>query len=488
MLTDTTLGSVDGVVLVREVDGSLRASIASSGDGAQVLLRTPALNLTPASWHHIALTRADDRVAIYVDGNLSAETPATPLNIVAVSYGIGVGLSFGPYRDWLGAIDEVALYDRPLDGATLFAHAHAGDDGSAPVARVDPPLAAVLPNTGVVNLASDRAGASFRCSRDEIESFGPCKPQTPLFGLPDGDHELRVIATSRTGVAQTTPTVVRFRLDARIPGTLLVLRLSPDGDGRAIASFGSEGASRFECRGHRGYLPGNWVACAPPIDLERNAHFEVRAVDDAGNRDPYPASVYVPPSGVGVTGAWALATFAGARAEASISHEAGGGGLAGLGLQCRVDDRDWAACSKTLRLPILDAGAHALRVRQTVSGETAVTAPITWTVGPDSGQTAIAGLQAPLVLERNRSLLRRAPNVRFALNAPAAIELEVLRRGRVVIGVRADGRSGSNVVALPAAKLHALGTGRYTVRLSARLGTGARTVQQLALAIVPPLR
>jgi Ca2+-binding RTX toxin-like protein len=487
MLTDTTSGSVDGVVLVREIDGSLRASIASSTDGGLILMRTPALNLTPASWHHIALTRADDRVAIYVDGNLSAETPATPITIDAVSYGIGVGLSYGNYRDWLGAIDEIALYDRPLDGATLFAHAHAGDDGGAPVARVEPPLAVVLPNTAVLNLASDRAGSSFRCARDEIEVYGPCKPQTPLFGLPDGDHELRVIATSRTGVVQTAPTVVRFRLDARIPGTLLVLRLSPDGDGRAIASFGSEGASHFECRGHRGYLPGNWVACTPPIDLERNAHFAVRAVDDAGNRDPYPASVYVPPSGQGVTGAWALQTFAGARAEALISHEPGVG-LAGLGLQCRVDARDWAACSKTLRLPILDAGSHSLQVRQTVAGETALTAPISWTVGPGSGQTAIVGLQAPLVLERNRSLLRRAPHVRFALNAPAAIELEVLRRGRPVIAVRTAGRSGSNVLEIPAAKLYALGTGRYTVRVAARAGSGARTVQQLALAIVPPLR
>ncbi|MDX6676158.1 MAG: hypothetical protein QOE31_210 [Solirubrobacteraceae bacterium] len=488
MLTDTTLGSAGGVVLVREIDGSLRAAIASSVDGAQAVLRTPALGLTPASWHHIALTRADDRLAIYVDGNLSAETAATPLTIDTPSYGIGVGLRFGNYHDWLGAIDEIALYDRPLDAATLQAHAHAGDDGSAPVARVDPPLEPVLPSTAVVNLTSDRAGASFRCARDEIEYFGPCKPQTPLFGLPDGDHELRVIATSRTGVAQTTPTVVRFRLDARIPGTLLVLRLSPDGDGRAIASFGSEGAARFECRGQRGFLPGNWVPCTPPVDLERNAQFDVRSVDDAGNRDPYPASVFVPPAGQGIAFGPTLPTFAGARAEARISHEAGGGGLAGLGLQCRVDGRDWAACSPTLRLPILDAGTHSLQVRQTVAGDVAVTAPMAWTVGPGAGQTAIAGLQTALVLERDRSLLRRSPTVRFALSAPATIELDVLRRGRSAISLRVAGRTGSNVVTIPAAKLHALGTGRYTVRVAARAGSGSRTVQQLPLAIVPPLR
>ena len=451
MLTDTTLGSAGGVVLVREIDGSLRAAIASSTDGAQVVLRTPALNLTPASWHHIALTRADDRLAIHVDGNLAAETVATPLTIDTPSYGIGVGLRFGPYTDWLGAIDEIALYDRPLDQATLYAHAHAGDDGSAPVARVDPPLAPVLPSSAVVNLTSDRAGASFRCARDEIESFGPCKPQTPLLGLPDGDHELRVIATSRTGVAQATPTVVRFRLDATIPGTLLVLRLSPDGDGRAIASFGSEDAVGFECRGQRLFFPGNWVPCTPPIDVARNAQFEVRAVDDAGNRDPYPASVFVPRAGEGLSYGPTLPTFAGARAEALIAGALPG--PAGALLQCRVDGRDWAACSEKLRLPILDAGVHSLQVRQTVAGAVATTAPLIWAVGPGAGQTAIAGLQAPLVLERNRGLRRRAANVRFALSAPAAIEAEVLRRGRRVIHVSGAGRTGSNVVALPAARL-----------------------------------
>ena len=407
MLTDTRRGSIGGVVLVREIDGSLRASIASSTDGGQVLLRTPALNLTPASWHHIALTRADDRVAIYVDGNLSAETAATPIDDRTRSYGFGVGLRFGPYSDWLGAIDEIALYDRPLDAATLFAHAHAGDDGGAPVARVDPPLAAVLPNTAVVNLAADRAGASFRCARDEIEFYGPCKPRTPLFGLPDGDHELRVIATSRTGVAQATPTVVRFRLDAPIPGTLLVLRLSPDGDGRAIASFGSAGASRFECRGHRGYLPGNWVACTPPMDLERNAQFEVRAVDDAGNRDPYPAAVYVPASGQGVDGCAGAADVR-RRARRGVDRPRAGR---------RRPRRPRPAMSR--RRPRLGgvleeaAAADPRRRRARAAGasdgvgRTAVTAPMTWSVGPGGGQTAIAGLQAPLVLERNRSLLRR---------------------------------------------------------------------------------
>jgi hypothetical protein len=215
-------------------------------------------------------------------------------------------------------------------------------------------------------------------------------------------------------------------------------------------------------------------------------YYAVRAVDDAGNRDPYPASVFVPRAGEGLSYGPTLPTFAGARAEALIAGALPG--PAGALLQCRVDGRDWAACSEKLRLPILDAGVHSLQVRQTVAAAVATTAPLIWAVGPGAGQTAIAGLQAPLVLERNRGLRRRAVNVRFALSAPAAVEAEVLRRGRRVIRVSATGRTGSNVVALPAARLHALGTGRFTVRLTARAGTGTRTLQELPLAIVPPLR
>ncbi len=491
LLTDTRLGSIDGVVLVRERDDSLHALIASSTDAARVDLRTAPLDLQPASWHHIALTRTADRIAIYVDGAVAAEGPATPVSISGGNFGVGVGQRVGVYQDWIGGIDEIALYDRALDAATISAHRHAGDDGGAPVARIDPPLAAVLPGGSVAHLAADRAGASFRCALDAGETYIPCKSELSLNLLPDGDHDLRVLATSRTGVAQTAPpATAHFRLDTAIPVTLLVVRISPDGDGRAIASFGSNAITGFECRSSFNPLPtpADWAPCRPPMDVARNRPFEVRAVDAVGNRDPTPARVYVPAAGHGIGATPVLPTFAGARAEALMAGE-GADQLAARTYQCRVDGRDWAVCPSSYRLPILDAGPHALQVRQIGAGGGASTAPIVWNVGPQAGQTEIAGLQAPLVLERDARLLRRAPTVRFALSAPAAIEVAVLRRGgRPAIRVAAAGRTGANLVALPSRRLHALGTGRYTVRVVVRAGGGAPTAQQLALAIVPALR
>jgi Ca2+-binding RTX toxin-like protein len=489
MLTDTATGSASGVVLVREADGSLHAIISSSADSARAEVRTAPLSLVPGSWHHVALTRADDRIAIYVDGNLAADAPATPIAFSDLRAGVGVGERFGTYEGWVGGIDEVAFYDRALDAATIHAHAYASDDGAAPVARADPAIAPVLGRAGVIGLTADRAGASFRCSLDG-SAYLPCRSPVPVAGIHDGAHELRVLATSRVGVAQQTPTVLHFRTDDTLPSTVLVVRVSPDSDDRAIASFGSDGPGTFECR-YPVFYSGpddRWQPCSPPMDVVPGMLFQVRAVDAVGNRDDSPASVVVPQDGQGFSTGQALATFAGARAEAQIAGESIATPNA-RGYQCRVDGRGWAACPTTLRLPILDAGGHSLQVRQSILGASATTAPLTWSVGARPGGAQIAGMQAPLVVERGAGLLRRAPAVRFALSAPAAVQIAVLARGaKPRIAVSAAGRTGSNVVALPGRALRALGTGRFTLRLTARAAAGAPAVQQLPLAIVPSLR
>ena len=180
-----------------------------------------------------------------------------------------------------------------------------------------------------------------------------------------------------------------------------------------------------------------------------------------------------------------IPAFAGARAEAQSYGEYG------TYLQCRIDGRDWATCPQTFQLPILDAGAHVLQVRQSVrgAGTFATTAPIVWTVAPRPGDVAIAGLQMQLVIERSARLLRRAPRVRFALSHPAAVVVDVVARGRrrPAIRVAVSGRTGPNVVKVSARRLKALREGRYAVRVTARGTSGASAVHELPLAIVPPL-
>ncbi len=482
LLTDA-YQAIDGVALVREGDGALRAIVATgAAPAAPVDVRTPALRLAPYSWHHVALTRAADRVAIYVDGVLRAESPAPPPELEKVSYTVGVGAHFGSYRSWKGGIDEIAIYDRALDAQTVDAHAHAGDDGAPPVARADPPPAPLESASGFVHLRTDKAGSSFHCSLDGAR-YTPCRAEYSLAKVGDGDHVLYVLATSRTGVLQVTPTAVALRVDSSLPETLLAVRVSPEGDGRTIASFGSDSAVAFECQ--RGGGASAFQPCRAPLDIEGGENFQVRAVDVAGNRDPSPAVINVPRAGGNFGYGAQVPTFAGARAEVASY------GVPGRPRQCRLDGGDWSACAEITRLPILDAGAHVLQVREATPGQATptTTAPIVWTVSPRPGDVAIAGLQMQLVVERGARLLRRAPRVRFALSHPAVVVVDVLARGgRSAIRVTATGRTGPNLVKISARRLNALRAGRYTVRVAARGATGATAVQTLPLAIVPPLR
>jgi hypothetical protein len=482
-------GSADGAVLVREADTSLHAVISSGADPTrQVDVRTPPLSFVPRSWHHIALTRADDRIAIYVDGVARAEQAATPVLFDRTGYSVIAGKRFGSYQGWRGGIDEIALYDIPLDAATIDAHFRSGDDGGVPVATSPQPLDQTLSHADVIRLQTAHAGASYRCSMDG-GAYAPCGPELQIDKLPDGAHVLRVLATSRTGVAQVVPTVLNFRTDVGVPSTLLAVRVDPDGDGRAIATFGADDATRYECRRRPANYDPNagWSPCTAPMDVPAGIQFEVRGFDDAGNHDAYPASVPVPGAGSGFPAfGLRLPTFAGTRAEAFISGKA----LPGASYQCHIDGRAWAACAQVLRLPILEAGRHAFQVRQVMgNGVVSGTPPIIWTVAPRAGDVAIAGLQMQLVIERSARLLRRAPRVRFALSHPAEVTVDVLRRRRrPLIHVAASGRTGANVVKVSARKLRALREGRYTVRVGARGATGALTVQELPLAIVPAQR
>ncbi len=490
LLNDRYGGSVPGVALVREANDTLRAIIAPSPDDPnRVEVSTAPLDLVPFSWHHVALTRSDDRIAIYVDGVLRAQASATPIEFGPSANGVGVGGPIGSYDGWVGAIDEIAFYDRPLDAATIEAHARAGDDGAPPVARADPPVTGLQSPTGIIHLVTGKAGASFRCSLDGAAA-APCRPDYSLAKVSDGVHELRVLATSRTGVVQVAPTVLRLHVDATVPGTLMVLRLAPRDDGRAIVTFGSDGTTTFECRRTVPLVSteADFKPCRAPIDVPAGGPFEVRAIDAAGNRDAASAAVVVPGVGMGFASGLVLPTFAGARAEASITGE---GPYFQEGFQCKIDAGDWAACSSRFRLPILDPGTHRMQVRQQFAPGRpfATTAPMVWTVAPRPGDVAIAGLQMQLVIERSARLLRRAPRVRFALSHPAAVTVDVLRRGGSrAIHVATTGRTGANLVKISARKLRALPQGRYTVRVTARGATGATAVQQLPLAIVPPLR
>jgi len=79
-------------------------------------------------WVHVALTSGPDGVHLFIDGELSDQASSSlPNHNVNVRAIVG-RLQPDPrdqFRQWSGAIDELALYDRPLSAAEIKAHAKA---------------------------------------------------------------------------------------------------------------------------------------------------------------------------------------------------------------------------------------------------------------------------------------------------------------------------------------------------------------------------
>jgi hypothetical protein len=486
---------LDGTLkLALEADGSLHASISSYADVRTVDLSTPPLGLATGRWHHIALARSADRIAIYVDGSIAAEGPAQEVTWSMYPTTIFVGGStYGGPRLWRGGIDELALYDRALDGATIHAHARAGEDGRPPVTRTTPLFGPLQSPSPTVHLVTDKGGSSFRCGLDGAP-LTACSHDYAMHALAVGPHELRVEATDRFGLVEVTPAVLRFTVDPTLPHTIALVRLAADGDRRAIVTMGSDKpGSTFECAfGDLTFEIGSFLdsifyrPCAPGFEAPRGTAVSVRAVDPAGNRDPSPVRIFVPPVGQGFQGPEAgLPTFAGARVEVGVKGQPP---FASVPHQCRIDGGAWTSCGFAFRMPILHAGRHTLQARQRIAatGAVATTSELAMSVGASRSPTTIAGLQATLVLDR-RSLTRRSLVVRLALDRPAALSIDVVRGRKRLVTVKTSATTGSNLVTLPGARLRALATGRYSLVVTAQGSSGAAAVQRLPLALVPPL-
>jgi Ca2+-binding RTX toxin-like protein len=477
------------LVFAREADGTLHATLSSSYDPRVVDLRTPPLQLA-GRWHHIALTRAADRIAIFVDGTGVAD--AVPPPLLMPPYGQYWDLGGGYGRPYHGGIDEVAIYDRALDAATIHDHARVGEDGRSPVTRTAPAFGPLQSPTTTAHLVTDKGGSSFRCGLDGA-LLTPCQADDAMTGLASGAHVLRVQATDRFGLTETTPAELRFTVDTQLPNTIAAVRLSSDGDHRALVTMGSDKPGRFQCAiGDVGYFAGTdafadffYVACKPGDEVPRGTLLTVRAVDAAGNRDPTPARIFVPPVGQGFQGPESpLPTFAGSRVEIAVKGEASAGGLPH---ECRLDRGAWTSCGDAFRLPILHPGAHTLEARQRVSGRVVATAPLAMDVAPAKRNLTIAGLQMPLVIERSAALARRAPVLRLALNRPAALRIEIVRGRKAVVRLSVAGVAGANVITLPTKVLRRLPTRRYGLVVTARGTTGPVAVQRLPVALAPPL-
>ena len=187
-----------------------------------------------------------------------------------------------------------------------------------------------------------------------------------MTGLVAGPHELRVQATDRFGLVETTPAVLRFTVDTRLPKTIAAVRLAKDGDRRAswrwapINRAASSARSAICCSGAGAFedifLTPCEAATQPSAATCCRCARSTRPATGTRRR-----CASIPPLGQGFQGPESgLPTFAGARGDRHLGQPPS----ERTPHECRIDEGAWTACAYAFRLPILHPGGHTLQARQ----------------------------------------------------------------------------------------------------------------------------
>ena len=244
----------------------------------------------------------------------------------------------------------------------------------------DTSLTSTPPNPDSDNIAtftftgSDPGGsgvAGFECQVDG-SGWANCSSPYTTPGLSDGSHTFEVRAMDNAGNTDDRPASYTWTIESGpLDTTLTSTPPNPDNDPTPTFTFsGNDSAGNgvvgFECR----VDDGDWYSCTSPhttAPLSDGAHtFAVRAVDEAGNRDPSPVSHTwtidtVPPDTSLTFTPPALDTDDTPTFTFEGVDDAGGSGVAGF--ECQMDLGDWASCTSPHTTAPLSAGEHTCRVR-----------------------------------------------------------------------------------------------------------------------------
>ena len=276
-------------------------------------------------------------------------------------------------------------------------------DTTAPSTQIDthPSALVKVASASFTFSGSDPGGsgvASFECKLD-AGAFAPCSSPRELSGLGDGSHSFEVRAIDNAGNADASPASFSWSVDTTAPSTQIdthPLVFAPSNSasfGFSGSDTGGSGVASFECRRDS----EEWAACGSPRSyaaLAEGPHsFEVRAIDQAGNKDQSPASftwtvdtiapttqIDTHPSAL-VNVATATFTFSGA--------DAGGSGVASF--ECKLDAGAFAPCSSPRELSGLGDGSHSFEVRavDNAGNTDASPASFTWSVDTTAPSTQI---------------------------------------------------------------------------------------------------
>jgi hypothetical protein len=213
---------------------------------------------------------------------------------------------------------------------------------------------------------------SFQCRLDSTGPWEPCSSPVTYSDLADGAHRFEVRARHRgpywwSDCSYSAPAIAEFTVDTAPPQA--TIRSAPSGTigtAEATIEFAADETAAFECR--LDPVAGTaWTGCTSPVTLVGLAdgphHFEVRAVDAAGNIGPAaPAVAFAVDATVPET---IVDTAPAARLdvnEASFSFSSTVGEL----FECRLDpqaDSPWEPCAPSISVQGLSRGEHIFEVR-----------------------------------------------------------------------------------------------------------------------------
>lgn len=291
-----------------------------------------------------------------------------------------------------GTTSSSALTEFPSNGATagsaglvtanFTANLTLCLDTTAPDTSIDTaPDDPTNDSTGDFTFSSDDANATFECSLDGAD-FTPCTSPLSTGALTDGEHTLEVRAVDRVGNTDATPATHTWTIDSTVPNTTFVTTpADPTNDPTGDFEFGSDDASAtFECN-----LDGDGFAPCPAEfttdALGDGSHtLEVRAVDEAGNTDPTPAT-HTWTVDTGAPNTTIDSAPADPTSDATGSFEFASDD-AGATFECRLDGGAFSTCPANYTTDALSDGEHTLEVRAVDPAGNADATPAThtWTI------------------------------------------------------------------------------------------------------------
>jgi hypothetical protein len=327
--------------------------------------RATAPALAAGGWHHLVATLTGRAMALYVDGRPTGNGTVSNTSATSTqSFWLG-RLSRSASGHFQGGLDEVALYNRALDAATVAAHFAAGADLSPPQvifsARPDPVSAT---SDGSFAFTGSKGGLTFTCALDD-DAAAPCAGSYAYDLLRDGPHSLAITATDRWGTTAATTVGWQIALPAaEIAAPVTTLTTTPAKITRStVASFAftaSKARSVFACR----LDGGAWAPCLSGAvtyrGLSEGDHaVEVRATDRYGTVEASPPAFHwtidITPPRTFLLVEQATATRAGTAVAGSEP---------GATFECRSANGAWASCPASFPLPDLGS-SYGLYVRAT---------------------------------------------------------------------------------------------------------------------------